>query len=147
MSGRPTDYSPEIVAVICSRIVEGESLRSICRDEEMPVCSTVFLWLQKHEAFSEQYARARDAQADTLADEILEISDDARNDWMQRNHGEDDPGWVANGEHIQRSRLRVDTRKWIASKLKPKKYGDKIEATHQGPNGGPIVISSTDAEL
>lgn len=145
--GRPTDYAPEIVAVICARITEGESLRSICRDDQMPVCSTVFLWLQKHAEFSEQYARAREAQADSLADEILEISDDARNDWMQRNHGEDDPGWLANGEHIQRSRLRVDSRKWLASKLQAKKYGDKVETTHQGPGGGPIVISTTDAEL
>lgn len=123
---RPTDYSAETVATICGRLTEGESLRSICRDEAMPSCASVFLWLQKHPEFSEQYTRAREAQADTLADEILEISDDARNDWMERNRGEDDKGWVANGEHIQRSRLRVDTRKWIASKLKPKKYGDKL---------------------
>jgi len=91
----------------------------------MPAMSSVFLWLQKHPEFSEQYTRAREAQADALADDILEISDDARNDWMER-HGEDSRGWQVNGEHIQRSRLRVESRKWIASKLKPKKYGDKV---------------------
>lgn len=83
--------------------------------------------------------RAREAQADTLADELLDISDDARNDWMKRNHGDDDPGWVANGEHIQRSRLRVDTRKWIASKLKPKKYGDKLELASDPTS--PLVVN------
>lgn len=74
----------------------------------------------------DQYARAKEESADSLADEILDIADNATNDWMKRNHGEDDPGWVANGENIQRSRVRIDTRKWIASKLKPKKYGDKM---------------------
>lgn len=105
----------------------------------MPSQSMVFRWLEAHENFREQYARAREMQADVFADELTEISDDARNDWMKRNHGEDDPGWVANGEHIQRSRLRIDTRKWIASKLKPKKYGEKVDMTHAGPDGGPIV--------
>lgn len=145
--GRPSDYNSEIAAQICGRIADGESLRAICRDESMPASSTVFVWLQKHPVFVEQYTRAREAQADAMADDILDISDNATNDWMQRNHGEDDPGWVANGEHIQRSKLRVDSRKWLASKLQPKKYGDKIDHSLTGKDGGPIVISSTDAEL
>lgn len=143
---RPSGYSEEISLRICERLIEGESLRAICRDEDMPSQSMVFRWLEANEAFRERYARARELQADTFADELTEICDDGRNDWMERNAGED-KGWQANGENIQRARLRVDTRKWIASKLKPKKYGDKIETTHQGPGGGPIVISSTDAEL
>lgn len=144
--GRPSGYSEEISLRICERLVEGESLRAICRDEDMPSQSMVFRWLETDEAFRERYARARELQADTFADELTEICDDGRNDWMLA-HGGEDAGWKANGENIQRARLRVDTRKWIASKLKPKKYGDKIETTHQGPNGGPIVISSIDAEL
>lgn len=91
----------------------------------MPDKSTVFLWLGKHPEFVDQYARAKEESADTHADDILEISDDGSNDWMER-HAKDSPGWVVNGEHIQRSRLRVEARKWIASKLKPKKYGDKV---------------------
>lgn len=137
--GRPSDYSPELANAICLRLADGESLRSICRSEEMPDKSTVFRWLDVHPVFCDQYARAREAQADALADEILEIADDARNDWMQRNH-EDDPGWVANGEHVQRSRLRIDTRKWIASKLKPKKYGERLSTELTGPDGGPVQI-------
>lgn len=138
--GRPSDYTSETAHLICSRLAEGESLRSICREDDMPDKSTVLRWLDAHPAFRDQYARAREVQADTLADEILEIADDARNDWMQRNHGEDDPGWVANGENIQRSRLRVDSRKWLASKLQPKKYGERLSTELTGANGGPIQV-------
>lgn len=95
----------------------------------MPHVATVLRWLGKdeHAAFREQYARAREAQADVLADESIEIADDATNDWMEVNAA-DEKGekYRLNGEHVQRSRLRVDTRKWFASKLAPKKYGDKL---------------------
>lgn len=129
MAGRPTDYCVDVAAQICSRIADGESLRSICRDPAMPASSTVFVWLQVHPSFTEQYTRAREAQADALADDILEIADDARNDWMERRKGDGEAvtGWEYNGEHVNRSRLRVDARKWIASKLKPKKYGEHLD--------------------
>ncbi len=131
MAGRPSLYTPEITAAICRRLMEGESLRAICRDDAMPSTTAVCEWLAVHKEFAEQYARAREVQADTLADEILEIADDASNDWMQRNDPEN-PGWVANHDHIQRSRLRVDSRKWYAGKVAPKKYGDKLDATVSG---------------
>ena len=130
--GRPTDYTPDLADTICARIASGESLRGICRDDGMPDAATVFRWLASnsdtYKGFREQYARARDIQADALVDEILEISDDGTNDWMIR-HGDDgeESGWRVNGEHIQRSRLRVDSRKWFASKVAPKKYGEKLE--------------------
>lgn len=136
--GRPSDYTQELADQICARLADGESLRSVCRDESMPSKQTVFSWMRLHPVFLDQYARAKEESADALADEILDIADNATNDWMKRNHGEDDPGWVANGENIQRSRVRIDTRKWIASKLKPKKYGEKVDMTHAGPDGGPI---------
>lgn len=124
--GRPSTFSQETADSICERIADGESLRNICADEAMPARSTVFKWLSEAQAFADQYARAREAQADAIFDDILEIADDGTNDWMVRN-GQDDAGWTANGEHIQRSRLRVDARKWAASKLRPKKYGDKVD--------------------
>jgi hypothetical protein len=144
--GRPTDFNQEIGLTICEKLVEGQSLRSICLDDAMPSISTIMLWLTKHQEFSEQYAHARDAQADTLADEILDIADDASNDWMEVHKG-DSVSWQENGEAIQRSRLRVDTRKWIATKLKSKKYGDKVEQTHKGDKEAPIMITATDARL
>lgn len=105
----------------------------------MPSKGTVFRWLATMPEFQDQYARAREAQAETHADDMMEIADDARNDWMKAADEEGGLGYKLNGEHIQRSKLRIDTRKWIASKLKPKKYGDKIE--HTGPEGGPLQIN------
>jgi hypothetical protein len=128
-------YSPEQIAAhkatICDRISNGESLRQICDGEDMPAASTVFVWLNEDSAFSEQYARAREAQADAIFDEILLIADDGRNDWMERKDEEDaNMGWRENGEALRRSQLRIDARKWMAGKLRPKKYGDKLELEH-----------------
>ncbi len=143
--GRPSDYGPEITGTICDRLSAGETLRAICRDEDMPDQTTVFRWLRQHDEFRQQYAQARETQADTWADEIVEIADDGSNDWVARNHGEDDDGWRVNGEHIQRSRVRIDTRKWLMAKSAPKKYGDKIEHDHRG--GISLNITGDDASL
>ena len=108
--GRPTKYSKELVANICIKIANGKSLREICRATDMPALSSIFLWLTEYTAFSEQYARAKEEQSELFADEIVEIADN-----------EPDP---------QRARVKIDARKWVASKLKPKKYGDKITTEH-----------------
>ena len=131
----PREYDPETGDAICERLIEGESLRSICRDPAMPATSTVCKWLANTPAFAEQYTRAREAQADTLADEIVDIADDGRRDYTN------DPETgreIVDHDHIARSRLRVDARKWVASKLKPKKYGDSTRLEHSGPGGGPM---------
>ena len=92
----------------------------------MPDKATVFRWLsaEGNKDFCKQYIRAREAQADSLVDDILSIADDARNDWMKRN-GENATGYQENGEALRRSALRIDARKWLAGKMAPKKYGDK----------------------
>ena len=92
--------------------------------------------MDDREGFAAQYARAREVQFLAIADELLEIADDGRNDWMQRTGN--DGGWDLNGEHIQRSRVRIDTRKWMLSKMLPKVYGDKTEVAVTGANGGPL---------
>ena len=94
----------------------------------MPAASTVFLWLQAHKPFSEQYARACTERTQAHAEEILDIADDGTNDWMEK-FGKDGEsiGWMVNGEALQRSKLRVDTRRWLMSKLAPKKYGERLE--------------------
>lgn len=131
--GRPSGFLQETADIICDRLAAGESLRTICLSEEMPAASTVFKWLNQNEAFAEQYARAREAQADALFDEILDIADDGSNDWMVKN-GQDGEnlGWRENGEALRRSVLRVDARKWMAGKLRPKKYGDKVMTEYSG---------------
>ena len=133
-TGRPSLYTEALAAKICRRLAEGETLRSVCRDKAMPAISTVMGWLfnGKHEVFLEQYARAREMQADALFDEALEIADDASGDWTVDKDGKK----TLDHEHVQRSRLRVDTRKWAAGKLAPKRYGDKLQ--HTGEGGGPI---------
>ena len=144
--GRPTTYSPEVTAAICERITEGQSLRTICADDDMPAKSTVLLWLQKHKEFSDQYARACEARTDAHAEEIIAIADDGANDWMQKHHG-DDVRWVENGEAIRRSQLRIDARKWLMGKHAPKKYGDKIQQELSGPDGKPVEIATVERRI
>lgn len=135
---RQSDYNEEIATAICEKLAEGKSLRSICEGEDFPSKTTVLRWLEAHEPFRAQYARAREAQADTLFDECIDIADDGHNDFMLRKHGETE-SWAENGEAIQRSKLRIDARKWMAGKLQPKKYGEKV--MHAGADGtGPVVV-------
>jgi hypothetical protein len=132
--GRPSIYTPAILDSICDAIAKGESVAAICANPRMPAEKTVYLWLDDptKTEFLQRYARAREAQADKLAAEILQIADDGTNDTQK-----DEDGKVRiDQDVIARSRLRVDSRKWLASKLAPKKYGDKIE--HTGADGGAI---------
>ena len=123
-TGRPSLYAEALAAEICRRLAEGETLRSVCRDKAMPNKATVLRWLtDKTKAdFRDQYVYAREMQADALFDEALEIADDASGDWTVDKDGKK----TLDHENIQRSRLRVDTRKWAAGKMAPKKYGDKL---------------------
>ncbi|HDS1237610.1 TPA: hypothetical protein QEG37_002025 [Pluralibacter gergoviae] len=73
--------------------------------------STVTLWLTKHEEFSAQYARAREVQAEVLAEDILMLADSA----------------IEDGAAVAKARLQVDARKWYASKVAPKRYGDRVQ--------------------
>jgi len=131
---RPSSFTTKTADIICQRISDGQSLREICRNDDMPDKATVMRWLgnEKQSAFRDQYARARDAQVDHFAEEILEISDDGSNDWMERKLPNGEATEVINHEHIARSKLRVDARKWLMSKMAPKKYGDKLDLEHSG---------------
>jgi hypothetical protein len=129
--GRPSKISKKLIETICERLIAGESLREICLSDGMPDKATVCRWLSRNEKFRDQYARARDMQAEMMADEILDIADDGRNDWMERKIGAD-VIQVVDQEAVQRSKLRVDARKWIAAKRLPKKYGEKVGVEHSG---------------
>lgn len=113
--GRPTDYTPELAAQICELIAGGKSLRSICGKDGIPVWETIRRWLNAHEEFRAQYARAREDQADVFADEIMEIS--------QRVTDAD----TVDGKTAltpDQARVAIDARKWMAGKLRPRVYGD-----------------------
>jgi len=131
---RPSIYSQELAIEICQQIAEGKSLRKICEAEEMPNASTVHAWVLTNEEFSKHYARAREMQAEHYLDEIIEIADDSLHDTLIDEDGNE----RTISDVIQRSRLRVDTRKWVMSKLAPKKYSDKVQQEVSGPGGGPI---------
>ena len=139
--GRPTKRSPELASLICQRIMEADrSLRQICReDEDMPSRTFIYHWLAEDKDFSDQYTRAMEIRADEMFDEIVEIADNASNDWMKRS-GDKNEGWELNGEHLNRSRLRIDARKWKLSKMLPKKYGDKLDLNH----GGKVTVTTSE---
>lgn len=125
-------FQQETADAICARLCEGDSLREICRTEGMPDKATVMRWLNAHPEFRDQYARAKETGIEAVAEDILDIADDGRNDWMKRSGSDEEPGWVFNGEAARRSQIRIDARKWLLSKLAPKKYGDKVDLNHSG---------------
>ncbi len=130
-TGRPTDYNQEIADKVCERIAEGASMRTVCSPDDMPGLSTVFRWLRIFPEFREQYARATEERTEAMSEEILDIADDGSNDMMTIQKGNASYE-IENKEVTNRSRLRVDTRKWLMSKMKPKKYGDKLDMTTNG---------------
>lgn len=132
-SGRPTSYTKELSDKILALIADGQSVSEICRMEGMPARSTVMLWVaQDREGFSDRYAKACEARAYYWADEILDIADDAKNDWMERTDPDGNIiGFAVNGEALGRSKLRVDSRKWLLSKLLTQ-YSDRQEIKHSG---------------
>ena len=145
--GRPTKYNKQVVDLICGRIAAGQSMREVCRASDTPSMRVVFEWLAKYPSFAQQYALACDARTQYIAEELLDIADDGTNDWTTRQNSEGEDYEVPNNEHIQRSRLRVDTRKWLLSKLMPKVYGDKITNELTGPDGGPVEIKQVELRI
>jgi hypothetical protein len=131
--GRPSIFCDELADAIADRLIEGESLRAICRDPAMPSCGTVMRWVGENEKFREHYTRAREIQADVLFDEMLEIADDSSGDWVDKVNSKGEViGKRVDNEAVQRSKLRLDTRKWHAAKTRPKKYGEKLSLDHSG---------------
>lgn len=145
--GRPSKYTPALGDVICALLAEGKSLSSICRLEKMPYRSTVLLWVvkgwngdAKYKAFSDTYREAREAQAESLFDDLVDIADDDKNDYGFKE-AEDGNGSGAKAfilqDNINRAKLRVHTRQWVAARILQRKYGDKIQQEITGKDGGP----------
>lgn len=115
---------------VCQRIEQGEPLRRILRSENAPLSQTVFYELLTDKEKNVRYAQAREVYADHVFEEMLDIADCEDHDII-----ETDEGQRVNHDVIQRDRLRVDTRKWMLSKLQPKKYGDRLEHDHKSSDG------------
>lgn len=141
-NGRPSKYTNKLADKICQMIAQGQSVRSICAKKDMISMQTFFRWLRENDKFREQYARACEERSYMHAEDIIEIADNASNDYMEKLEGD---GYIFNSENVQRSRLRIDTRKWLMSKLNPKVYGDKLDMTTNGNDIG-VTLSASQAE-
>ena len=126
MTGRPSGFTQAVADAICVELASGVSLRAICRRDDMPCVDTVLKWVKKFPSFAEQYASAREAQADTIFDEILDIADDPK---------------ITDSEAVQVAKMRIDARKWMAGKMRPKKYGERLDLAHTGADGGPVQVA------
>lgn len=123
-----TKFTEEIFDEILKRISEGETLRDICRDDHMPNYSTVYSWLKKGDDIAQRFARARDIGFGAIAEDCMKIADDGQNDWMERKGKKE-----LNSEHVQRSKLRIETRLKLLGVWDPKRYGTKID--HSSSDG------------
>ena len=117
--GRPTKYTPKLGDEICSFIAGGTSATRACKSVGIPM-QTMYEWLRKHDEFRDNYARAREDQADTLADQMCDIAEF--------------------DEDVQRAKLKIDARKWVAARMKPKRWGDRQQLEHTGADGAPLNI-------
>lgn len=140
--GRPSKYTPALIEKIASRLSAGEPMARICRDEGMPAYRTVKDWMDTKTDVSALIARAREEGFDAIALDALDISDDGRRDYEANEDG----SVAVNHDHIQRAKLRVDTRLKLLAKWDPKRYGDKVALEHAGPNGGAIPVARVDAK-
>ena len=125
-------FTPALFTAICDRISRGESLRSVCRDPEMPHKSTVLRWLHEKPELRDQYVRARDDLMEYWASDILEIADDGTLDLVPGLNKYGDEVMVPNHANVQRDRLRIDSRKWLLSKLQPRVYGEHVQVDVSG---------------
>jgi hypothetical protein len=125
--GRTTDYTPKLAKEICYAVsCSSHGIKKLCKlNKHWPSHDTIYRWLANNIEFSDLYARAKRLQIEVIIDEILEIADDTSNDSIIN---EEDGRLTINHEHINRSRLKIDTRKWLAAKLCPRLYGDKDDA-------------------
>lgn len=135
--GRPSEFNQDVADAICAELAAGRSLREICADADMPSRQTVYNWLAAEhlKAFVDQYARAREIQADTYAEMMHEVVAENPQVEIPTKFGS---YTATDSAGIARNRLRWDNLKWHSSKLAPKKYGDKME--HTGANGGPLIF-------
>lgn len=155
MTGRPTLYTDELAAEVCSRLsgngptARPETLADICRDEHMPAVRTISDWKKAHAEFSADFTCARDEGFDALASECLNIADDSSGDV---EYPDDDLEGQGHGgslrrqrggatEGVQRAKLRIETRLKLLAKWDPKRYGDKVQQEISGPDGGPVQVT------
>lgn len=137
--GRPSKFTPELADEIVMRISQGIPLREICRDEHIPSWMSVYRWMDADKEFSLRIAHARELGEEAIAQECLEIADDAKNDWMEKIGRDGTELYQLNGEHVQRSKLRIETRLKLLAKWNPRKWGEKVDLNHGVQPDNPLA--------
>lgn len=145
MRSMPTyKRSPELIDTIINGIESGTPLRQLCRDNDLSF-RAFYNWVDDDEALAARFARARLDGFDAIAEETLEIADDGTNDYVEKTRPDGSKYDAFDAEHVQRSKLRVDTRLKLLAKWDPKRYGERTTTELTGANGGPVDITDTAA--
>lgn len=139
--GRPTKYTKELAEEICETIASSsKGLTRLCKENKnWPNRSNIMKWLRKYPEFRDLYTKSKQDQVDVFVDEILEIADDTSNDTLIRIDKNGEEQEICNSEWINRSRLRVDTRKWLAAKLCPRVYGERAIKEHVSEDAKSLI--------
>lgn len=133
-------YSPELATELLERIADGETLTEVCRDPWFPAVAAVLEWVEKRPDFAEGFTRARQQGFHAIAENVLTIADDGRNDWMEKETPRGDKYTVLNREHVERSKIRCDMRLRLLAKWDAKHYGDKIALTAGDGTSPPTFV-------
>ena len=145
--GRPSIFTPALADEICTRIAEGNSLRKVCTADDMPDITTVIAWCREKPAFSQQYDRACADRGDYLAEEALEIADATPETEPVKDKDGNIVEMRLHGAYVTWQKNRVDARKWFASKLAPKRFGDKVQTEVSGPDGEAIKVETATVDV
>ena len=148
VDGRPTKYTDQLAQDICDGLIDGQSLNKLCMSDDMPCKASVYNWLSdpEHAAFLDKYTHARERQAETFMDQCVDIADDNEDDTITLVNKAGKEYEKVNHDHINRSRLRVDTRIKIAERMAPRKYAiQHLEVS--GPDKGPIEVGTSEETL
>lgn len=148
-SNHVSSFDKKIFDIVCERMAAGHSLRSVCADESLPDESTIRKWALEDDARYTQYTRARGVQADSYVDELIAISDGAGDlQQLLKELGIDDLSSEKKidakmlkalvRQKVERDRLKIETRKWLISKILRTRFGDKVSQEITGPNGEPL---------
>ena len=126
-----------VIEEIVQRISNGETLRAICREEGKPHWTVIYDWLKENPEFNLRFTRARDIGHDAIAEECLQIADDKLGDWTLT-----DSGPTFDGDHVQRAKLKIETRLKLLAKWSPKKYGESTQLKHADADGNKLNLGS-----
>ncbi len=139
-------FTQDLADHICARIANGESLSAICDEDGMPTPGQIVYWRRQRPEFELQYEAARVMQAETLFDQLLLIADDGRNDYMEKIARDGETFISLDREHINRSKIRIETRLKMIERMNPAKYGERMEVDHKSSDGSMSPANMTDEE-